>query len=418
MTARRIVTAVFAVPLTLVLAACSHEGPTARWSGEPSATPAAQAQAGPVTLAITPASSTKNLPVSTEITTAVQHGTVTSVAVVDDQKATVGGAMRPDGSAWVPDRPLKYRRTYTATVTATGQDGTKATQATTFSTMAEPGGGRVGSGLYLFDGITYGVAMPVVVEFDEPIPQSARAAVERRMFVTTVPPQPGAWGWFGDRQVMYRGPTYWQPGTKLTVRTALEGLPIGNRYGDTDRRATGTIRNDQLIIDVDNTTKQMTVTQNGQVLKKLPVSLGKKSTPSSSGTMVIMDKQEKTVFDTRSDPDPANRYVVDIEFAQRLTWGGEYIHSAPWSVGDQGRRNVSHGCVNVSAANASWLYGLTRVGDPVTVRGTEEKLESGNGWTAWDVAWPAFLALSALPHPELVGAVTTDPNRGDAQKTP
>ena len=64
--------------------------------------------------------------------------------------------------------------------------------------------------------------------------------------------------------------------------------------------------------------------------------------------MVVMEKKESTVFDTRDDPDPANRYVTEIDFAQRLTWGGEYIHAAPWSEDVQGRQNVSHGCVNVS----------------------------------------------------------------------
>lgn len=407
MRARRVLAAAVAVPLTMVPAGCDGDQPAARWAGA-SGAPAAGSSTPPPALTIGPAADAKNLPISTEIDTTVERGTVTSVALVDGAKNPVAGAMRADGSAWVPDRPLRYRATYTATVTATGEDGTSATQTTTFSTMDKPPGSRVGSGLYLFDGITYGVAMPVVVEFDEAIPESARAAVERRLFVTSTPPQPGAWGWFSDRQVMYRAPAYWRPGTRLTVRTALEGLPIGARYGDTDRRATGTI-GDQVTIDVDNSTKQMIVVKNGQVLRTLPVSLGKASTPSSSGTMVIMDKQKKTLFDTRNDPNPANRYVVPIEFAQRLTWGGEYIHSAPWSVAQQGHVNVSHGCVNVSAANASWLYGLTHLGDPVTVRGTEKKLQPGNGWTAWDLSWPQYLRRSALPHPEFAAQVTTGP---------
>ncbi len=401
---RRKLAALVAVPLTVVvLAGCGGEPPAARWAGAsaaPTTTPQSTAQ--PMALTITPAADATNLPISTEIGTTVEHGKVTGVALVDGEQKPVTGGMRADGSAWVPDRPLKYRSTYTATVTATGDDGTTTNRTTTFSTMAKPGGSRVGSGLYLFDGVTYGVAMPVVVEFDEAVPQAARAQVERRLFVTSTPPQPGAWGWLSDRQVLYRGPAYWQRGTKLTVRTALEGLPIGARYGDADRRATGTI-GDALIIEVDNGTKQMTVTKNGALLRTLPVSLGRPSMPSSSGTTVIMEKLEKTVFDTRSDPNPANRYVTPVDFAQRLTWGGEYIHSAPWSVAQQGHTNVSHGCVNVSADNAAWLFSLTHVGDPVTIRGTERRLVPGNGWTAWDVSWPEYLKLSALPHPELPG---------------
>ena len=46
------------------------------------------------------------------------------------------------------------------------------------------------------------------------------------------------------------------------------------------------------------------VLRNGKVLRTIPISLGKPSTPSSSGTMVVMEKKESTVFDTRDDPDP------------------------------------------------------------------------------------------------------------------
>jgi hypothetical protein len=115
--------------------------------------------------------------------------------------------------------------------------------------------------------------------------------------------------------------------------------------------------------------------------------------------MVVMDKQESTVFDTFAELGPTEGYRTEIDYAQRLTWGGEYIHAAPWSVGAQGRRNVSHGCVNVSTANAQWLFSRTKIGDPVTVRGTERKLEPGNGWTAWNMSWEEFVKGSALPVP-------------------
>jgi lipoprotein-anchoring transpeptidase ErfK/SrfK len=255
--------------------------------------------------------------------------------------------------------------------------------------MARPGGSRVGSGLYLFNGNTYGAAMPVVVEFESDIPEGARAAVAKRLFVKTDPPQPGRWHWHSSRMVLYRAEKYWQPGTSIWVRSALTGLPIGSRYGDTDRSATVKIADRTLVLDVDNATKQMQVILNGQVIRTLPVSLGKPKTPSSSGHMVIMEKAEQTVFDTRATDGP-DGYRVDIEFAQRLTWGGEYVHSAPWSTKDQGVRNVSHGCVNVAPDQALWLFQQTMVGDAVIVRNTERVLQAGNGWTAWDIPWERY----------------------------
>jgi lipoprotein-anchoring transpeptidase ErfK/SrfK len=378
-----------ALTVPILLAACgdaARKPPAAAPSGGASASVSASPSPSPVplSLAVAPAPGAANQPVTTEVGTTVAGGKVTDVALVDKAGKRVAGELRADGSAWVPAAPLAFSTGYTATVTATGDDGKTVSQTTNFTTMGRPGGSRVGSGLYMFDGQTYGVAMPVAVEFESDIPVEARAAVQRRLFVKSDPPQVGAWHWFNARQVLYRPQEYWKPGTRLTVRSALAGLPIGKRFGDTDRSATVTIGR-KLVIEVDNATKLMNVYQDDALLRTLPVSLGKPSTPSSSGTMVIMSKEESTIFDT---PD----YRVTITYAQRLTWKGQYIHAAPWSVRDQGVRNVSHGCVNVSDSNAAWLFGLTLVGDPVTVRGTERGLDPGDGWTAWNMPWSEYVS--------------------------
>ncbi|WP_422771156.1 Ig-like domain-containing protein [Plantactinospora sp. WMMC1484] len=370
-------------------------------AADPSTTPAPPAE--PIDLTVTPSDGAKKQPVSVEIGTRIKGGRIDDVTLTLAGGGAVKGAMRPDGSSWVPAAPLKYAKTYTAQVTATSPSGQTETRTTSFSTMAKPKS-VIGSGLYLFDDKTYGVAMPVVVEFSPGILKKDRAKVQQRMFVESDPPQPGAWHWVSNgTQAYYRAPEYWRPGTKLSVRIGLEGIPLSNgRYGNVDRSATAKIGS-RFEMKVDNKTKKMTVLEDGKLVRTIPVSLGKKSTPSSSGTMVVMEKKESTVFDTRDDPDPANRYVTDIDFAQRLTWGGEYIHAAPWSVGDQGRRNVSHGCVNVSTAHARWLFEKTKTGDPVTVSGTERKLAAGNGWTAWNLPWKEYVKGSALPVPADLG---------------
>jgi lipoprotein-anchoring transpeptidase ErfK/SrfK len=403
-----------ALAAALVIAGCGDDpAPPPRPADQTTASPAPTTSpappAEPFRFAITPAAKAKGLPISTEIGTRVTGGRVTDVRLTDDKGGVVAGGMREDGSAWVPASALKFGRTYSATVTATSLDGRTETRSTSFSTMRSRPGGRIGTGLYLFSGNTYGVAMPVVVEFNPGIAPKYRASVQKRLFVRSVPPQPGVWHWVsGGTQAYYRPPAFWQPGTKLTVRMGLDGHQVGKgRYGDIDRRASVTIGR-KFVIDVDNKTKRMSVFKNDVLVKKLPVSLGKKSTPSSSGTMVIMDKKESTVFDTFAELGPRDGYRVTIAYAQRLTWGGEYIHSAPWSVGDQGRRNVSHGCVNVSPGNAIWLYRETLIGDPVTVKGTERKIVDGNGWTAWTYSWAQFIKGSALPvPPELAAAGNT-----------
>jgi lipoprotein-anchoring transpeptidase ErfK/SrfK len=393
-----VVAATVAVPLALV--ACSGGGRTAKpvaLVATPSAT-ASSAPAEPVSLTLTPASGKKDVPISAEIGLEVSGGTVTDVSLKDAAGKTVAGELRDDGSAWVPSKPLRTKQGYEATATAQNAAGQPTTATTRFTTMGTPGR-KTGTGLYLFDGKTYGVAMPVVAEFTPGIKKADRAAVQKRMFVKTDPPQPGAWSWTSSgTQAYYRAPEYWTAGTKLTVRLALDGVPTGGgRYGDQDRSATATIGR-SFVLKVDNKTKKMTVLQDGKTVRSMPVSLGKPSTPSASGTMVIMDKETSTIFDT-TDTDGANGYKMTIEYAQRLTWSGQFIHSAPWSVGAQGHRNVSHGCVNLSPSNARWLFDKSMIGDPITVTGTGDKVAYGNGWTPWNVSWKEFVKGSALPVP-------------------
>jgi lipoprotein-anchoring transpeptidase ErfK/SrfK len=356
----------------------------------------------PVALAITPAANTKNLPVSTEVGLTVKNGTVSSVTMTKSDGTAVAGTFRPDDSSWVPNQPLSYSSTYRAVVKAHGKDGgADVTRTTSFTTMGQPGN-QDDYGMYLQQGETYGVGMPIVLEFDPPIPDSARAGIQSRLFVTTNPPQPGVWHWASGTQVWYRPPVYWQTGTTISFRAALQGVSFGNGgYGAEDRSATVTI-GQKVTMLVDNKTKSMYVYQSDKLVRTIPVSLGDAANPSSSGAMVTMSHDYSTIFDVPGE------YVVQVYYAMRLTWGGEFIHAAPWSVGDQGHDNVSHGCTNISMDNAQWLYSITHIGDPVTVQGTEVQLTDGNGWTAWNETWPEFVAGSALPVPASLANWTPD----------
>ncbi len=369
------------------LAACTvtgHPSLRATWHAKPVV---------PINLAVAPRAGDRNLPISTEISTEITGGTVTGVSLTDSAGRAVSGAMRADGSSWVPAAPLAYGHSYTATVTAANPTGQRQTRTTTFTTMADPGSNTIDTGLYFQSGNTYGVGMPIVIDFDEDIPDSAKATVERRLFVTSDPPQIGVWHWQGDREVLYRPQVYWQPGTKVTVRAALAGVPVGGHYLDQDRGGTATIGPKQVFV-VRNETKRMYVYQNDKLTRTFPVSLGKSSTPTSSGNFVLMSHDYSTLFATPE-------YRITAYYAERFTWGGQYLHAAPWSEGEQGFTNVSHGCVNLSTSNAAWVYGISQVGDPVTVTGTEVHLTPGDGWTVWDMSWSDYLKGSALPHPDL-----------------
>ncbi|MEV1014081.1 Ig-like domain-containing protein [Micromonospora sp. NPDC049801] len=367
-------------------------GKPSSWQGG-AETPAPKASA---TIA-EPAADAKDVPASTGITFTTKDAQETAVELKDAAGKAVKGTLAADGKSWLPSEALAYGTSYTATVTATGDDGRPATATSTFTTMAKPDK-QVRVSSFLGDNQQVGVGMPLIVKFSRDIPEDYRDDVQRRMTVTSTPAQPGIWHWVSPTEVRYRPKEFWKTNSKVSYRVQAGGLPMGDGYYGRADLSVDIKIGPKLIMTVDNKTKRMTVTRDGKVIKTIPVSLGKKSTPSSSGTMIVIEKLRKTVFDTFEELGPEDGYRTKIDFAQRLTWGGEFIHAAPWSEGQQGSVNVSHGCVNVSMANGDWLFKNTEVGDPITVKGTERKLQNGNGWTDWNMSWDEYVKGSALPY--------------------
>ena len=349
---------------------------------------------------LTPTDGTRDAPISTELGVTVIDGELTGVAVTDADDQAVSGQLRADASAWVPDAPLEPETTYTATVEAVDDNGIPTLASTSFTTMESPTQ-RVGASLWNNADYAYGNAMPIMVDFpqDFEVAEEYRAGVEKRLFVTSQPHQDGAWHWFTGRHLEYRPKEFWEPGTSITVRAALDGVPLGGGvYGDADIHRTVSIDETARVIEVSNEEKEMVAIEDGKTVKSMPISLGKSSTPSYSGTMTIMEQLEHTVFDTTASCGGRvmgdDCYRTPVDWAQRLTWSGQFIHSAPWSVGDQGVRNVSHGCVNASPADSKWVFDFAKVGDPVVVKGTGSDLPYGDGFTAFDMSWDDFLAGS------------------------
>ena len=94
--------------------------------------------------------------------------------------------------------------------------------------------------------------------------------------------------------------------------------------------------------------------------------------------------------------DPEYYDIDDVEYAMRVTYSGEFIHAAPWSVGSQGYANVSHGCTGMSTANAGWLYNMTQRGDVVEYTGTDRPMEFTNGYGDWNEDFATYAKGSAL----------------------
>jgi hypothetical protein len=212
-------------------------------------------------------------------------------------------------------------------VTATGDDGKPATATSTFTTMAKPANQiRVSS--FLGDNQVVGVGMPLIVKFSRAVAEDYRDDVQRRMTVRATPAQEGIWHWVSPTEVRYRPKEFWKANTAVSYRVQAGGLPMGDGwYGRSDISVDVKI-GAATVMTVENSTKRMTVTRDGKVIKIIPVSLGKKTTPSSSGTMVVIEKLKETVFDTLEELGPEEGYRTDIDFAQRSP-GGRVHPRAP-----------------------------------------------------------------------------------------
>jgi lipoprotein-anchoring transpeptidase ErfK/SrfK len=410
---RPLVRATVAVAGLALLAACTSSGgttasgpqtaatqPGASGGAAPSTAATATAASAPVTLDSNVAPDATGVPVDTVVSASAAGGALVSVELsYQDAKAAkvaVAGEVSPDSSTWTAGGLLEPSTTYTLAIVGRSNDGAELSAKRTFTTLALSNKQQF-TATIIQNGATVGVAMPVIVKFSGPIKD--QAAVERRLKVTSVPAQPGGWAWYSNNEIHFRPKVYWQPGTKVSVTAGINGVSAGNgSYGKDDKTGGFTVGS-STIMKADLTSHQMQVIQDGQLVRTVPISGGRPGNASRSGVKVISEKYENIVMDSATVGIPKGSpgyYRTDVKWAMRETWSGEFIHSAPWSVGSQGRANVSHGCLNVSPANAQWLFGIVKVGDPVETVNSGRNLERGNGWTDWTTSFEDFVKYSAL----------------------
>ena len=335
-----------------------------------------------------------------------ENGTLDSVVMTNPDGKEVVGAVSADGVSWTSGEPLGYARTYTITAQARDTAGLTTSKTSSFTTV-DPAGRIFPSFEPPPERGTVGVGQPLSVIFDSPPPD--QAAAEKALTVTAVPAQTGGWYWVDDRTVHYRPQVYWQAGTQVTLDAKLYGVDLGGgMYGDTDRTLNLTI-GPAKIATVDDASKQMTVTIDGQVVRQYPVSMGRDDSTTVDGEVIsfvtpsgIYVAQEKYDVKQMSSAsyglptDYALGYDQAIPLAVRLSNSGIFAHSAPWSVADQGVRNVSHGCINQPPEDAQWFYDTFGFGDIVQVTGTSTQLAPHDGYGDWNIPWDQWVQGSAL----------------------
>jgi lipoprotein-anchoring transpeptidase ErfK/SrfK len=387
---RRPAAMAMAAVLALLVAACSSGGHAA--SNAQSAHNAAKAKAAAAVadVKITPANGTTNADPSAGITVTAVHGTLKNVTVHTPAGA-VTGSLSPGGKSWHSQWALATGQSYT--VTATGSEGgsQNVTTASSFRTLTPSQTFQT----QIFEGYqqTYGVGMPIILTFSRPI--TNRAAVERSLRLTTSNPVVGAWYWDDSEHLDFRPQNYWPANTQVSLDGHLNGVEgASGVYATTDLTQSFTIG--PSVIAVASTTNHRTqIYDNGALKYDWPISTGKASTATPNGTYLTIEK-ENPVRMIGGTPGTAGYYSELVPWSVRFTFSGDYYHDAPWSVGSQGASNVSHGCVNLSPADAQTYYNLAVPGDPITITGSTKAGKWDDGWTEWFLPWSQFVKGSAL----------------------
>ncbi|MFL6090862.1 MAG: Ig-like domain-containing protein [Aeromicrobium sp.] len=358
--------------------------------------------------------------VDTMVRVTATHGTIDRASLASAKGAV---PVEQQGDAWVATQRLEPGTEYTLTALGTGEDGKAGSQKTKFTTKALTLSEQTYPSVSPLTQDTVGVAMPVIVRFDLPVQN--KELFEKNMTVESSQPVEGRWAWFSDREVHYRPKDYWPAETDVTVKILVNSLPAGNGvYGQQDQVVKFHV-GQKVVGYVDVNTYTLTIKDNDVVVKTIPVSTGDAKHRSREGTKVIMEKLRKVDMDAATtgvdSEDPGYYNLKDVEYALRLTNSGEFLHAAPWSVGAQGHANVSHGCTGMSPANAEWLFGHMKKGDPVEYTGSPRPIEPGNGWTDWNIPWDQWVAKSALkvaPTPSATPTPSTTAPGSPASSSP
>jgi lipoprotein-anchoring transpeptidase ErfK/SrfK len=262
-------------------------------------------------------------------------------------------------------------------------------------------------GYALANGATYGVGIVPVVHFDESI--TNKAAAEKALLVTSTPHVDGSWFWVDDQNVHYRPRDYWPSGAHVTVSANVYDVDVGSGfYGESDVTASFTIGARQVSI-ADDQRHTVSVYVSDQLVRTMPTSMGRHTTVQSprgpvsfwtmNGTYTVIEHDNPAIMSSASYGLPANApggYPPEaVYYATKISTDGIYLHELDSTVRDQGRRDVSHGCLNLNKSNAVWYYNHSQIGDVVQVNmpGAPGIRLWQNG--DWSVPWETWLAGSA-----------------------
>ncbi|MEU8670972.1 Ig-like domain-containing protein [Streptomyces anulatus] len=394
----------------LVLSACSDDGDKGGTnagrseSSQQEVDKAAAADASEAQIAIKPKNGATNASINNAAQVTVAKGKLTKVVMTTAAGDPVEGTLAADGSSWKPAGQLERSTTYKIDATAADSKGREAHENSSFTTVS-PDNSFIGN-FTPEDGSTVGVGMPVSINFNKAI--TDKKAVQDGITVSSSSGQEVVGHWFNGQRLDFRPEDYWQGGSTVTLKLALDGVEGADGvFGVQQKTVTFKVGRNQ-VSTVDAKTKQMTVTRDGKTIKTIPISAGSPENPTYNGRMVISEKHKETRMNGATvgftDDDGKGEYdIKDVPHAMRLSTSGTFIHGNYWGKGIFGNANTSHGCVgladvkgaNDSSAPGAWFFDNSLVGDVVIVKNSPDKtITPDNGLNGWNMSWAEWTAGS------------------------
>jgi lipoprotein-anchoring transpeptidase ErfK/SrfK len=389
---RSVAVAVFCAGLGLLASACGGSTVTASQgrSGQRGGV------AGGVRLSITPVAGGTDTAPDQGITVRAVGGRISNVTVRTGGDP-VTGTLNSTGTLWRSTRGLDVSRGYAVTATAAGASGPPVTRSVSFRTLTPQS--TFSAEIIEGSGQTYGVGMPIILLLSQPIVN--KAAVERALEVRTSKPVVGAWYWdsqcrLAPECLYFRPRSYWPAHTQVSFTGHLNGVEAAaGVYGDHTLTQTFTIGS-PLTVVASTASHYLNVYRDGKLFAHWPISTGRPGDETPNGTYLTIEKANPVDM-------IGPGYNIEVPWSVRITFSGDYLHDAYWSVGEQGSENVSHGCVNMSPEDAEIFYKMAVPGDPVKITGSPRAGAWDNGWTVWFLPWKQWVAGSALHEAVLAG---------------
>ncbi|WP_439675136.1 L,D-transpeptidase [Embleya sp. MST-111070] len=387
---QRVGVAAFVAATLLLTGACSKDD--AKKSADP-AKAAGENRAGPAEPAVvtlTPVDKATGVDPGAPVKIAVGGGKVSEVKVTNASGEAVDGAL--NGDSWKPKVPFMYGGKYTVTATAVNAEN-KPTTANAAFTVLNPT--QAATATFMPDAdATVGVGQPVSITFDQPVKN--RKAVQEAIKVTATPAVEGAWHWFGNSRVDWRPKEYWPTGTQVKVDLNLRGVDLGGGVMSKQFKSFGfKIADTKRVAVVDANAHTMTVSENDQVVKTIPITAGEDPKYTTWNGIMVMEERYPTLDMNSQTVGLGNEYDQKaVPYAMRITESGTFLHANTWTtVNPFGNANTSHGCVSMTLENAKWMYERSIRGDIVQVKGNEEKpVAADNGYGAWNLTWEQWTA--------------------------